>query len=82
MSWSFSAVGKPGAICDALDRESSRLSGDSKTEFDAARPALQTLVAANNMRRSLCLKAHGHGAPGQSCATCNVTLESAPDVVI
>ena len=47
MSWSVSIIGKPDAVIGELERESTRLSGQSKVEFDAAKPHLIGLVREN-----------------------------------
>lgn len=47
MSWSFNAIGKPALIAQALEEESKRLSGQSKVEFDAAKPHLVELLNNN-----------------------------------
>ncbi len=79
MSWNFNAVGTAENLAKALDSESARLSGDSKTEFDAAKPNLQGLLAMNvsNYPRILRLDASGHASTSQGVvteSTCNVSL--------
>lgn len=44
MSFSVSFFGKPDAVKRALARESERLTGVSKEEFDAVRPAIETVI--------------------------------------
>ncbi len=47
MSWSVSFIGKPHAVREELAKTSLTLSGQSKTEYDAALPHMQALVALN-----------------------------------
>lgn len=47
MSFSVSIVGKPEAIKRALANESERLTGQSKEEFDAVKPAIETILDQN-----------------------------------
>lgn len=47
MSFSVSFIGKPDAIKNALAKESDRLTGQSKEEFDAVKPAIETIVDQN-----------------------------------
>lgn len=47
MSWSFSAVGRPEKIAEALDQHASKLTGPSLAEFESAKPYLKGLLAQN-----------------------------------
>jgi hypothetical protein len=47
MSWGISLIGKAVNVATALDDHSTKLEGQSKVEFDAALPALRTLVLEN-----------------------------------
>lgn len=47
MSFSVSFVGKPDALKRALAAESERLTGQSKEEFDAVKPAIETILDQN-----------------------------------
>jgi hypothetical protein len=47
MSWSISLLGRPPKVVKAIEAESERLSGQSKIEFDAAKPHLIGLVMEN-----------------------------------
>lgn len=82
MSWSLIYVGTPDNIVKALDAESERLTGDSKTEFDQVKPALAALVQANfnaDNPPALKLQASGHAysANGEpKYGTCAVSLEN------
>lgn len=42
MSWSVSFIGKPHAVREELAKTSLTLSGQSKTEYDAATPRCRT----------------------------------------
>lgn len=82
MSWSLVWVGTPEKIIEALGKESDRLTGASKDEFDKVKPALVTLVESNydkTVTPALKLSANGHayienGEPKYSA--CNVSLEN------
>lgn len=60
MSWSVSYIGKPEAIKRKLVEESARLTGQSKEEFDSAKPALDNLLDQNLENGVVQLNAHGH----------------------
>jgi hypothetical protein len=47
MTWSVSFIGKPEAVVGALEKESDKLTGQCKVEFDAAKPLLVGLVKEN-----------------------------------
>lgn len=47
MSFSVSFIGKPDAIKNALAKESDRLTGQSKDEFDAVKPAIEAILDQN-----------------------------------
>lgn len=47
MSWSVSYLGAPDKIVEQLDKDSEKLTGQSKEEFDAAKPHLQALLKEN-----------------------------------
>ena len=82
MSFSLVFIGTPDKIVEALSKESERLTGASKEEFDKILPSLTTLVQQNfdkTITPALKLSASGHGytengAPKYS--TCNVSLEN------
>lgn len=82
MSWSFSAIGTPQKIIDAIQEESNRLTDQSKVEFDDAMPHLKGLVAENfsNAPASVLLNifANGSGSPAngqQIQRSCCVKIE-------
>lgn len=47
MSWSFSGFGKPDAVVREIEKANFGLTGQSKDEWEEAKPALLTLVKAN-----------------------------------
>lgn len=59
MSWSVRFIGKPENVIEALDKFSETQSGQSKQEFDEAKPALQTLVR-QQVGQLVDLEASGH----------------------
>lgn len=66
MSWSVNYIGQPEAVVSALEQEGTKWDGQSKTEFEAARPILTALVKENfsqqpNDGLTLHLEASGHG---------------------
>jgi len=84
MSWSFSHKGKPAEITAALETYGGGLSGQSKIEFDEARPHLAGLVNQNLENRpdreppTLAVSAYGSGsAQGdqQLERSCTVKIE-------
>lgn len=62
MSFSVSIIGKPDAIKRRLAAESERLSGQSKTEFDAVKPALETILDQQVGNGVVHLSANGHAS--------------------
>lgn len=82
MSWSLVWVGTPDKIVEALEKESDRLTGMSKEEFDKVKPSLVNLVQQNydkTVTPALKLSANGHGyiENGEpKYSTCNVSLEN------
>lgn len=47
MSWSVNFVGKPEAIAKEMEAYSSVLTGESKTEYDAALPHMTAILRQN-----------------------------------
>lgn len=80
MSWSFRAIGTPENLSRALDAEAEKLDGDSRAEFEAAKPHLQGLLAMNVNPQGPCtlqLEASGHAykKDGQvTYSTCLVAI--------
>jgi hypothetical protein len=60
MSFSISVIGKPDAVKRKLAEHSANLSGQSKSEFDAVRPALETVLDQNVSNGAVMLSASGH----------------------
>lgn len=60
MSWSVSYIGSPEKVCAALDDYSTKLSGQSKEEFDEVLPNLKSLVSMNIGGQAIRLSANGH----------------------
>jgi hypothetical protein len=64
MSWSFHGVGTPDALLREIDRQCEQYSGQSREEFDAARPHLKGLVeqAVPASVAVVSVNAHGHAS--------------------
>jgi len=68
MSWNISVIGKPKAVIAHLDTFGDGLSGQTKIEFDAAKPHLAGLVGQNFSEKDeaalplIHLTAAGHGS--------------------
>lgn len=60
MSWSVTYLGTPDKICDALNKYSESLSGQSKNEFDEASPHIKSLLLQNVGASIFRLNASGH----------------------
>lgn len=61
MSFSVTFVGKPDAIKRKLAEESARLTDQSKAEFDAVLPALETILDQQvGQGKAVRLSANGH----------------------
>jgi hypothetical protein len=66
MSWNIAIIGYPSHLVAALHKESERLTGNSKLEFDAALPNMVNLINLNYNNQAegqvpvLRLVAHGH----------------------
>lgn len=81
MSWSLTLVGTPDKFPKAFDDFSAGLTGDSKAEFDAARPALETLVGLNVNKatpQAVRLSANGHAYKNNgelAYSSCSVDLK-------
>jgi len=61
MSWSVRLIGTPEKVVEALDKYGEGLSGQSKEEFDEAKPALVALVNGN-VGSMVDLSANGHAS--------------------
>lgn len=71
MSWSVSFIGTPEKITQALNKESSRLTGHSKEEFDKALPPIFGLLKLNTSEPEtalrICLSGHSYGPVYSNC---------------
>ena len=84
MSWTISVVGKPEKIAEFLDQESERQTGQSKIEFDDAKPHLQALLRQTfaesvDLLPFVKLAANGSGSTidgKQIRRSCTVSIES------
>ena len=62
VSFSVQFIGKPAAIKRKLAEESDRLKDQSKDEFDAIRPALDTILDQQVGNGAVSLSANGHAS--------------------
>jgi hypothetical protein len=62
MSFSITVIGKPDAIKRKLAEESARLTAQSKIEFDAVKPALETILDQQVGNTAVLLNANGHAS--------------------
>lgn len=62
MSFAVTFIGKPDAIKRKLVEESARLTGYSKIEFDAVKPALDTILEQQIGNGAIYLSANGHAS--------------------
>ena len=88
MSWSVSFIGKPDKVSEALLEYSTKLSGMSKDEYDAAVNALILLVSQNFGNDAVMIKvsASGSGYRNDSTGTdqrsCNVSIENIYGILV
>jgi hypothetical protein len=82
MSWSNSWIGRRKGIKAAIAEFGARLTGNSKTEFDAARPAIEALVDLNTNTEGdpvVLVEANGHAyhdADGKGYSQTQVTIKA------
>lgn len=79
MSFSVTFVGKPDAIKRKLVEESARLTDQSKAEFDAIKPALETILDQHVGGNAVSLSANGHASFANGVKTygaCQVEVKS------
>lgn len=84
MSFSVSFIGKPEAIMRKLGEESERLTGQSKTEFDALKPALETILDQQVGNGVISLNANGHASfshGAKTFGTCSVEVKTLGQLV-
>ena len=80
MSWSINFTGNRKAIENAIEATSSELSGESKSEFDLAKPHLLGLLSLNYNQKNemiICVSANGHTYrfnDEQYVSNCNVSI--------
>lgn len=78
MSWNNRWVGKPSGVVKAIDIFSDTLTSQSKTEFDAVKEGLKSLVRANSEEGVIDLDANGHAytstPSNERVSACHVTL--------
>ena len=82
MSWSITVIGTPENIEAEIEKESARLTGESKVEFDETKPHLVGLLKQNYAKvggAMVELSANGHGGKGsdgqREYCNCNVSLK-------
>lgn len=78
MSFSVSYIGKPDAIKRKLEEDSARLTGQSKAEFDAIKPALAAVLDQQLQNGVIHLAAHGHATftgETKTYGTCHVEVK-------
>ena len=85
MSWSVNLIGKPANVVAALEATGKGWEGQTKVEFDAARPALVALVKQNFAKEGsgyvepvlhFAASGSGYSANGEQLhRNCTVTLE-------
>jgi len=61
MSWSMNCIGTAAAIKAELARQSAQLTGQSKVEFDEAKPAIETILSQNVGQGPALLSFEGNG---------------------
>lgn len=62
MSFSFCYIGRPDAVKRKLDDFCELLKGDSKVEFEAVKPAINTIIDQNVNDGIINVRAFGHAS--------------------
>lgn len=62
MSWGIAIIGRPEAVKRRLAEYAVTLVGQSKEEFEAVKPALDTLLDQNVANGAVLLEASGHAS--------------------
>lgn len=80
MSWSITFIGKPENVAVALAKQSEKMDGQSKVEYDAALPHFVALVKENFGDNTPIVKinanGHGYAVNGeQKQRQCSVSIE-------
>ncbi len=79
MSFGVTFVGKPDAIKRKLAEQSAMLTDQSKAEFDAVKPALETILDQQVGNGVIRLEANGHATFANGVKTygnCNVDIKT------
>lgn len=82
MSWSIIFIGKASNVATALEKQSEKLTGDSKVEYDAALPHFIGIVKQNFATApepviKIAAAGHGYSENGQAKnrqCTCSVEI--------
>jgi len=82
MSWSLNVIGRPEDLVRELEIQSTRLTGDSKAEFDQAAPHLKALIEMNVGGRDGAPPILAVNANGHACRTDGVVTYSQASVRI
>lgn len=62
MSWSIDFIGSPENVSKVLEEHSTKISGQSKVEYDAVLPHIKALVEQNvNNNYPFAIKVNGNG---------------------
>jgi len=78
MSWSISMIGTPAGVVDGLKRNSDLLCGQSREEYDAAKPHLIGLVeqvVGQKVKLNACGSAAFHDGVKKH-GSCSVSLDA------
>ena len=87
MSWSVTFIGYPENVVTALEKESEKLTGQSKVEYDSALPHLTGIVKENfgGVAPLMKISANGHGyadSEGQKQRTLQCSIEQIYGIVV
>ena len=88
MSWSISVIGTPENVIKYIEKESGRLTGDSKEEFDAAKPNIISLINMNyntsypQMAIEVTANGHRYTSDYQKYGTCSISIKQAGSVLV
>lgn len=87
MSWSFYAIGNAADFAAELDRQCGLCTGDSREEFEAAKPHLAALIALNTAGDlPAIVKIEANGSASKSggkvvSSSCNVQITRLPPFI-
>lgn len=85
MSFGVSYIGTPAGIKKALEIESERLADQSKAEFDAVKPALETILDQQVGNGVIHLVANGHAVIANGAKTygsCTVEVKPLGGILV